>query len=1086
MSTKPLSSRRLSRVPVWALCAWCCAAAVVAGASRAETVFVEAEDFVPTSEGWRAVSNHETRAASRIRTLYGAQGPADATAARTTVLHEAGLYRIWVRYLNVVDRRGPFSVMVSAGAKEIASKTFDLETISEVSNWEYTWQFLEAELPADSVTLTLAKQEPVASSPYVRHVDCLLLTTDPELVPDHVPYGPQTLMRIRLAEGYDRPVYVLLFVDHYRAPWYAHFALGLDGIREGLAVPAEQMLGPGQSTPWCNLSPTIYQDSGAALNLSIRHSYYELAATFRGTVEFAYTDSASDDKIKPVKTFGIDATPNGLVIVVPPDLTTPEHVALLKRDRDFAEETGRLADAFDWPDYGKPPEAFPFLVTANIGGYGLAVDAAVTAREQKTLDYFGFNGSGERVLHGLWFMKDGSYCRPDLDAMRKRANENAADFRESGRNLEQIAVCMLMDEPTGQPAAFCAQDEAYRVKFREWLQGQGQTPEQLLVESWEHVRPVEETERADFPALHYFTQRFRTRALGDFMATQRRIIEEAYGRSFPTLVNFSDGAIYYGNFCGQGVDYFELLDSGQQNAIWGEDWANISSTYQCAAFNVALMQAAARKRGQLVGHYLIAHAGRTAWDTKTKAAGETARGVRIWKNFSYGPAWGTHEGGPPWRTHVWYAKPDVWRANAEITRELGAVEDWLTTAAPAPARVALLYSSSSDIWTMWDNLAFGFDRMHTWLALAHAQIPVDILSERDVADGDLAGYTVCYVSGPNLTRAASAQLRAWVESGGTLWLTAGAATRDEYNRPLDELAPILPAQRGTTETLEAFHYSGRLLHHLNAIDAVTWGSEELEVLSVKEPLTPQSGAEVRATFRDGAAAVVRSGAGKGRVMQTGFLPALCYIKEALNARRAAEKSRDEAVAVAQTRPPEDGQPEATAASLAVALTTGGAAAPSSVERELLDRSYNPWDFPAAIREALLTPIRDADIRPRLTCDTPLVDAVELPCVQGILVVLANHTLRPLEHLNLEFLMDRSIAYVESVRYGRLTFESPRPGTIRWTMPLDASDYVKLGFEGISGTSAPSEPGSRIAAGRPFSENSGALRGCPQRMRLNVE
>ncbi len=1044
--TKPLPSKRLSRVPVWALCAWCCAAAVVAGVSGAETVFVEAEDFVPSSEGWRAVSKQETRAASRARTLYGAQGPADAIATRTLALMETGLYRIWVRYLNVTEQRGPFRVTVSTDVEEIASKTFDLEALPEISNWDYTWQFLEAELPAGAVTLTLAKQEPAASSPYVRHVDCLLLTTETELVPDHVPFGPQTLMRIRLAEEYDRPVYVHLFVDHYRAPWYAHFALGLEGIREGLAVPAEQMLGPGQATPWCNLSPTIYQDSGAALNLSVRHSYYQMAPTFQGTVEFAYTDSARDDTIKPVKTFDIDATPSGLVIIVPPDLSTREHVALLKRDRDFAEETGRLADSFDWPDHGKLPEAFPFLVTANMGGYNLAVDAAVTAREQKTLDYFGFNGAGERVLHGLWFMKDGSYCRPDLDAMRKRANENAAHFRESGRNLAQIAVCMLMDEPTGQPAAFCAEDQAYRVKFREWLRGQELTPEQLLVESWEQVRPVAETERLDFPTLHYFTQRFRTRALGDFMATQRRIIEEAYGRSFPTLVNFSDGAIYYGNFCGQGVDYFELLDSDQQNAIWGEDWANISSTYQCAAFNVALMQAAARKRGQLLGHYLIAHAGRSAWDIKTKAAGETARGVHIWNNFSYGPAWGTHEGGPPWRTHVWYAKPDLWRANAEITRELGAVEDWLATAAPAPARVALLYSSSSDIWTMWDNLAFGFDRMHTWLALAHAQIPVDILSERDVADGDLARYTVCYLSGPNLTRAAAAELRAWVEAGGTLWLTAGAASRDEYNRPLDELAPILPAQRGTTETLQAYHYSGRLLHHLNAKDVVTWGSEELEVLSVKEPLTPQPGGEVLASFRDGTPAVVRSGAGNGRVIQAGFLPALCYIKEALNARRAAEKSRDDTVAAAQARPPEEGQPEATAASLAFSPNAGGAAAQSIAERELLERSYNPWDFPAAIREALLTPIREADIHPRLSCDTPLVDAVELPCAQGVLLVLANHTLRPLEHLSLEFRMDQPVASVESVRYGRLPFESPRPGTIRWTMPLDASDYVKLEIE----------------------------------------
>ena len=52
------------------------------------------------------------------------------------------------------------------------------------------------------------------------------------------------------------------------------------------------------------------------------------------------------------------------------------------------------------------------------------------------------------------------------------------------------------------------------------------------------------------------------------------------------------------------------------------------------------MQAAARQRGQAIGHYLIAHAGRTPWDIKTKATSETARGVRMWMNFCYGPSLG--------------------------------------------------------------------------------------------------------------------------------------------------------------------------------------------------------------------------------------------------------------------------------------------------------------------------------------------------------------------------------------------------------------------------------------------------------------
>jgi hypothetical protein len=60
--------------------------------------------------------------------------------------------------------------------------------------------------------------------------------------------------------------------------------------------------------------------------------------------------------------------------------------------------------------------------------------------------------------------------------------------------------------------------------------------------------------------------------------------EEAYGRTLPTLVNFSDGAVYHASFHGQGVDYFELLDAYEQNAIWGEDWA---TSWTCPAMGPA-------------------------------------------------------------------------------------------------------------------------------------------------------------------------------------------------------------------------------------------------------------------------------------------------------------------------------------------------------------------------------------------------------------------------------------------------------------------------------------------------------------------
>jgi hypothetical protein len=969
---------------------------------QAETHFIEAESFAP-SEGWKTNTDSLLRKASRATALSGADGPGDGVATATVTLQTAGRYRVWVRSLQVAAWRGPFDVSASAGGQALGAVAVDLEPDPAVEDWNFVWNFFDVDLPAGEVTLSLAKHEQKNCSGYVRQVDCLLLTSDLNLVPDHVPFGPQTFLRVTVGNEMAQPVYLHFFADHYRDPWYSYHSLGRQGLHDVTAVSEAELLAPGEASPWCNISPIVYQDSGVALDFSLRYTYQSMPDHMKARIEFGRADRP-DRTVELVRAFEVDARPNGVVVVVPPDLDSPENVARLRRDAEFAEETGKRADAHPWPTIGKRPERIPFLVSAHIGGYDLDVDAVVTAREQKTLDYFGFNGAHERVLGGLWYMEEQSYCRPDVKQMQERVQAELVDFHKSGRSLDDIAYCILMDEPAGQSAAIMVKDEASRSAFQAWLRAQGLTPADLLVPDWDVVRPVEPAEREAFPALHYHTQRFRTMALGDFMAVQRTIIEEAYGRSFPTVVNFSDGAVYSANFYDQGIDYFELMNRDNQNALWSEDWANNASTYQCAAFNVDLMRAAARKRGQTLGHYLIAHAERTAWDTKLKATSATARGVRLWMNFSYGPTWGSHEGGPAWKSHMWYNKPENWTANAEIPREIGAVEDWLLTAKPTPANVALFYSSSSDIWSM-ENNAFGFDRMHTWLALSHGQVPVDVVSEMDVVEGLLSKYRVCYLSGQNLTRAATEKLAAWVQDGGTLFMTAGAATRDEYNRPLDTLEPLLAAIRDEVVIHETFNAGGRFLASLTPRDTVTWNGEGVDVLSVKQVQSPKTHATTLATFGDGSAAVVEAPAGRGRIISAGFLPALGYIRAALVARATLEK-----------------------------------AAPDTVR---LKTSYNPWDFPAGLREQILSPARRHGPTPPLTCDVPLVDAVYLPCEQGILVALANYTLEPIEHLTLRVGGVGAVKKVESVHLGDVAFERSGEDEIRVALPLVASDWLMI-------------------------------------------
>ncbi|MEO6741687.1 MAG: beta-galactosidase trimerization domain-containing protein, partial [Chthoniobacteraceae bacterium] len=897
--------------------------------SQAGEVFIEAESF-KSFGGWEVASGPVAKSASGLAMLNGAGGKADGIATTTVSIKDAGHYRIWVRYTSHPKWRGPFHVTALSGSREVGDALFDSAFESKSTRDTETWGSFEAELPEGEITLRLSKHENKNCSGTARNVDCLLLTMDDKLVPNHLQYGAQTFVRVTMGDCYEKPAYIHIFADHFRAPWSQHYSLARAGAVAGIAPKKTDLLKSGESTPWCNITPMIYQDSGAMLTVTARHSYAEQAERMRATFEFA----TAPDERSVVRTIRMDFKPSGTAIFLPPNLLTQENIALLKTAHEIADENGKLADAHTWPTHGRKPERFPLFVTASMGSVQFARDAALTAREQKTLDYFGFTDEHLRRISGAWFAKDGSYCNPDIEKMRAKIGHAAAEFKSGGGDVKKIVFAELMDEPTGQPLEFAATDPAYAEHFRAWLKAMGKSPADLLVKDWDAVKIITGEQRDEFPALHYFSQRFRTRALGDFMAVQRSLAEQAYGGTFPVLVNFSDGAVYAGNFYNQGVDYFELLDAPDQNAIWGEDWSNGASTYQCASYNVDLMRAAARERGQMIGHHLIAHAGRKAWDIKLKATSELARGVKVFNNFCYGPTWATHEGGPYWRTHVWQGKPETWTANAAINREVGAVEDMLLTAMPAPAKVALLYSSASDVWTVGGNLAYGFDRMHTWLALAHAQVPVDVVSEQQVAKGMLTDYSVCYLTGPNLTIAATEKLRRWVQAGGTLWLTAGAASRDEFNRPLHVLDDLLPATRGDVADLQQHASSGRYLALLTAKDEVRWDGGSAAVLSVKQPLTARASTTTLATFKDNSPAVVRGSAGKGTVYCTGFLPSLAYIKQALDARNSLLKK----------------------------VTDGAVLSPDEMkDAALLERTANPWKFPGDIREFILAPVRSANL-----------------------------------------------------------------------------------------------------------------------------
>lgn len=998
----------------------------------ADALFFEVENFTVQGDGWKVQRNAQTRQASLGVALNGAAGDGKSTATQSVEVPSAGTWRVWVRYMVHTRWRGPFEVDLLSGEKVLATHTFDLNAAAGAASWDYVWESFDVDLPtAGEYLLRLRKYQNKNSSGYVRNVDAVLLTQDLDQKPDHIPFGPQTWMKVTLGDGYEKPVQVHIFADHYRSPWYAHYAVSKDGMEDGLNPKRKDaLLSSGETTGWVNITRAIYQDSGARLLLYPLYSYNapEKPVSFKATVAFA----PKPDDSAIVKKYETDYSPATLQVVLPPNLETPENIAQLRSDREFSEEYGKIADNFIWPKIGKAPTKFPFYVGANLSPD--AMDARILQRELKTLRYFGFNGIGSsriyeesgfphKYIGGVgWFTK-GSYSAPDIEKIRARAAALYPKQVEDGITAGQIDFAMVMDEPTGEPLSKLAADDASIEGFRNWLKSKKLTPQELMVASWDEVKPVTEAQRDQSPALYYYSQQYRTVALGNFMAIQKQFLKENWKADFPVVANFSDGAIYYGNFYGQGVDYFTLLHETDQNAIWSEDWSNNATTYQNATFNVELMRAAARKGGQWLGHHLIVYAGRTGYDVRLKAVSEAARGVRAFKSFAYGPVWATHERSP------WQRNTAVWKDHASVVREFGAVEEWLMPAKLKKAEVALLYSSASDIWSVGQNLSSGFDRMHTWLALTHAQIPVDVVHENEVADGVLSDYKIAYLSDPNLTRASARKLAEWVRGGGTLVLAAGAGGRDEFNRTLNTIDALLPFQRTPVQTLQTHLNAGRFLTALKAQGNVTQGAAQIEVLSQQQTFAnvPSQGVVVEATFDDGSPAALRAAVGQGSVVVRGYFPALDYIRQALVAKGAAVKDK-----TADDAPLQD----------------ENQGIPTALDVEELDpskKSYNPWEYPAAVREAIVAPVRTAKVQPPVVCNVPLVDAPYLQAPQGILIPLANYTLQPIKEMTLEVAVEKPVKEVRSVHQGVLPFQKMGDKKIRVSLPLDCTDFLTIQY-----------------------------------------
>jgi hypothetical protein len=463
------------------------------------------------------------------------------------------------------------------------------------------------------------------------------------------------------------------------------------------------------------------------------------------------------------------------------------------------------------------------------------------------------------------------------------------------------------------------------------------------------------------------------------------------------------------------LDLFELAAQHSVDQLSAEDWLGLNHMYgpgytwtgaQSFAYFSAIIRSA-------IGDRPIAQRGLiTPSDDRylrLKAYSAIGQGAKSFFFWTYGPTYiGTE--------NYWSDLRSEYDGISKLGRALAKAENLLVPAKPERDPVAILYSVSHDIWHTDDPAAFVEKRL-LWHALRHDSIQPDFLREEDVEAGRLKGYKALYITDWCVTRLASAAIDAWVRAGGVVYLSAGAATRDEFCEPYVPpfAATVWPDGAAGKLVTEKHAYNERT--DLPTIKPITMVTVHVPPIPATAPtgfgrlsstgplasyypgfnatlpaigcrLTLRAGtARPFATFDDGAPAGATVPYGRGNVVAVGFLPMLAY------GQRAGFK-------------------------------------PTTLEER----------WPEEPRELIQIPLRLGGIRPVVRTSVPVVEASLLTGPAGSAIVLANYTYRPIQSLKLDVTLRGPIGRAVSTD-GRPIRQTKTPHGVRLELPLDWTDIV---------------------------------------------
>lgn len=811
-----------------------------------DTVVIEAESFKSDNGSWFVKPHFPNWYGDRPSggKFLSGHSKKMGTAAREIEIVKPGKYKLFWRYLDVLNYPGPYKVTVKQGSSTLAenvynekSKRFSPEAQKKFGKsfakfmWEEIGFTAEKSGKVEIILTKLPGGNLTAQG--TRHLDLFLLTEKLDYKPDIMDLNP-LYVQIRMLDEQKTPTVIHVFGRLSRSPSYPpHMNINKKGLHIGAGkgfARKQDFLKAGDVSPWVKISPYLTFNGNDRLTFDARTGYrkHDSEAAF----EILFSRTPDDKNI--IKRYRRSGKGNGIIIAINLPAGT------ITSDLEESRKNLARANATIAVPGGKRPVKYPFISGVRVGPRSEA--AEVVKNEAQVVNTLGLNGvigamssSGEAkkdfpkyTLAAFFFHLSNKRCfaQPKLDEIDGLMKKQAKTIAGHGRKPLFIN---LMDEPD-YPADHVTKCAFCKGKFAAFLKENNANVSGL---------PTLDKKQG---GLYYWTMRYRNRVVTNFF----RAATDSAARHLPgvfTTANFAPD-VTGGSSIGRGCDWFEILGSGALTYGWHEDWANLSGTYQCVGFQNAVMRAACRKNNVTYGIYNILC--RHPWEVEAKGFAAIGYGNSAMHFFNYGPHYAN-------ASDMNSQRPEIYQAIKNITYATGAVEDTLVNARPVRGDVAMLLSSTGDIWNRGGDNIYGKERVFLHMLLKHCNYSTDVLSEDDLAS-ELKNYKVLFVVDSHIRKSQLKYIDEWVKQGNTLYLGANALMFDEADKPLDFIAGRKPYKTLHKVSRGQDNFVRSSKKHKKFRKMTIIGGQQLPM-----------GSEVKR--------------GKGRVIFSGFFPGLSYMHE---------------------------------------------------------------------------------------------------------------------------------------------------------------------------------------------------------------